>query len=133
MRSTRTAPRASSTLVAVSCGELMTVTLAARARGADLFVDRQTAGDDDGVDARGDRHFLNVRAVADEEDDVAISIFLQARTEGILRHGADHEELFSRFRRERSGDERAGKGGDDIGERSRDAARRPASSRGGKR
>ena len=101
------------------------MTFAARARARISSSIGIPPGHDYGVDARRDRHLLNVRPVADEEDDVAVSVFLQARTERILRHGADHEELFSGFRRERSRDEGSGERGDDIRERSRDAARRP--------
>ena len=92
--------------------------------GADFLVDGQAAGDDDGVDARGDRHFLNVRAVADEKDDVLFPIMLEPRREGFPRHRADHEQLLRGFRRERAGDERAAEGGNDVGDRGGDFARR---------
>ena len=81
-----------------------------------------TAGDDDGVDAFADGDFLDVWAVADEENDAAVFVALQTWDEGVLSHGAHHQELFSGFRAEGTGDEGASKGGDDVGERSGDDA-----------
>jgi hypothetical protein len=89
---TRTAPRVRSTLVAVSCGERMIVTPAARAQCASLFLDGQIASDDDGVDARVDGAILNLRTIADEEDHAPILVTREPRGEGLRIHRTDHEE-----------------------------------------
>ena len=93
--------------MAVSCGELIDGHVGGVRRGAKSFLDRHPAGDDDGADARGDGHFLDVRAVADEEDDALVLMPLKPRAEGFRDHRADHEELLLRLVAQRAGDERA--------------------------
>lgn len=64
---------------------------------ADFFADGMASGYDDGVDAFADGDFLDVRTVADEKDDEFVFVALEAWDEGVLGHGADHEELFDGF------------------------------------
>ncbi|MEY5015453.1 MAG: hypothetical protein RIS92_1811 [Verrucomicrobiota bacterium] len=64
---------------------------------ADFFADGMASGYDDGVNTFADGDFLNVRAVADEENDEFVFVALEAWNEGVLGHGPDHEELFDGF------------------------------------
>ena len=71
MLSTRTAPRARKTVVAVSCAELMMMTPAVLGLRQDVGGDLEAAGDDDGLHAGLDDEPVDILAVADEEDDLA--------------------------------------------------------------
>ena len=91
---TATAARQSDAVVAVSCGEVMTLTLFL-ARGLDgLGFHGDAAGHDEHAHAFADGDVLDVPAVADDDAAVFRREIFQPRGEGFQAHRADHQDQF---------------------------------------
>ena len=99
----------------------------ARGAGCDfhLGLDRVAAGDDDRMGAQFDRELLDVRAVADKDDDLAscVAVALQPRAEAVLPHRADEEEQLFLLRRKLAADRPPVHRARDVRERRGDGAR----------
>ncbi len=86
--------------------------------GPDFFGDWKSAGHDDGVEVFFYAQVLDMWAVADKENDLAIPVALDAWSEGFEGHGAYHEQEFMGFGWKAACDQSASEGGDHVGQRS---------------